>query len=224
MDEGETDTQAAASSAAAPASSAAAPASSAAAPAQSSATAPTTGGGNSGLTPRGKKAGASGVDTLEAFKPHISWFWNYGTTRDTSESSLIFVPTVWGNGHTGEQDASRLWNFENINWNPEYVQGFYEPDCSPPMSSAIDPYSAAPLWNSLIAPWKAKGALLISPGLCKQADDDWLTPFKNQIGDSNMWDITSVHINKLDMAGAKLDLDHYWNTYGKPMWVTEVSP
>jgi len=110
-----------------------------------------------------------------------------------------------------------------MNWDAQYVQGFYEPDCLPPMSSAIDPAVAAPLWVSTVAPWRAKGALLISPGMCKQADEDWLTPFKNAIGDSNMWDITSVHINKLDMDGARKVLDHYWNTYGKPMWVTEVS-
>jgi hypothetical protein len=26
----------------------------------------------------------------------------------------------------------------------------------------------------------------------------------------------------LDMEGVKKDLDHYWDTYKKPMWVTEV--
>lgn len=91
------------------------------------------------------------------------------------------------------------------------------------MSSAIDPYTAAPLWNSVIAPFKSKGSLLLSPGMCKQADEDWLTPFMQQIGSENMWDITSIHINKLDKAGAMTDIDHYWNTYGKPIWVTEVS-
>lgn len=175
------------------------------------------------MTPNGIKAGASGTDTLELFGSHISWFWNYGSTRDSDSTNHIFVPTLWGNGQQGEQDSSRLWNFENMNWNPQYVQGFYEPDCLPPMSSAIDPAVAAPLWLSTVAPWKNKGALLISPGMCKQADEDWLTPFKNAIGDGAMWDITSIHINKVDMAGAKKDIDHYWNTYGKPIWVTEFA-
>jgi hypothetical protein len=133
------------------------------------------------------------------------------------------MPTLWGNGNTGSQDWNRLEAFKSMNWNPQYVQGFYEPDCSPPMSSAIDPWTAAALWKSTIYPWKWKGATLVSPGMCKQADEDWLTPFKQAIGDDFMWDITSVHINKVDMDGVRKVLDHYWNTYGKPMFVTEVS-
>lgn len=133
------------------------------------------------------------------------------------------MPTLWGNGNTGSQDWNRLEAFKSMNWNPQYVQGFYEPDCSPPMSSAIDPWTAAALWKSTIYPWKWKGATLVSPGMCKQADEDWLTPFKQAIGDDFMWDITSVHINKVDMDGVRKVLDHYWNTYGKPMFVTEFA-
>jgi len=152
----------------------------------------------------------------------FSWLWNY--TPDlygSSSDGLSFIPTLWGNGHTGDEDSTRLSEFKAISNNPSYVQGFYEPDCSPPMSSEIDPYSAASLWNELIVPHRANGAQLISPGMCKQADEDWLTPFKNQIGDGNMWDITSVHINKPDVDGAKKVLDHYAQ-YGKPMLITEV--
>jgi hypothetical protein len=56
--------------------------------------------------------------------------------------------------------------------------------------------------------------------MCKQADEEFLTPFKAQI--KTEWDVTNLHINKLDMEGVKKDLDHYWDTYKKPMWVTEV--
>jgi hypothetical protein len=37
------------------------------------------------------------------------------------------------------------------------------------------------------------------------------------------WDITNIHINKLDRAGVEKDIDHYWTTYGKPIWVTEFA-
>jgi hypothetical protein len=57
--------------------------------------------------------------------------------------------------------------------------------------------------------------------MCHQADETFLTPFKQLI--TTEWDVTNLHINKKDMAGVKKDLDYYWNTYGKPMWVTEVS-
>lgn len=58
--------------------------------------------------------------------------------------------------------------------------------------------------------------------MCKQADEDWLPGFVDIIGQSNMWDLTAVHINKLDQAGVQKDLDHYAK-YGKPLIVTEVS-
>jgi hypothetical protein len=78
------------------------------------------------------------------------------------------------------------------------------------------------LWNSVVAPKGAAGSLLISPSMCHQADEQgWLGPFQSQI--TRDWDITNVHINKVDAAGIRSVLDHYWNTYGKPMWVTEVS-
>lgn len=57
--------------------------------------------------------------------------------------------------------------------------------------------------------------------MCHQADETFLTPFKQLI--ITEWDVTNLHINKKDMTGVKKDLDYYWNTYGKPMWVTEVS-
>lgn len=200
--------------------SSAAPQSSAAAPAQSSAP---VSNNVAGVTPNGIKAGTSGSDILPFLGNHVSWTWNYQATPWGSTDGKIYVPTLWGNGNTGSQDSGRVAAFEALTGSYPYVQGFYEPDCSPPMSSAIDPWTAAPLWNSAIAPWKAKGALLVSPGMCKQADEDWLTPFKNAIGGDNMWDITSVHINKVDMDGVRKVLDHYWNTYGKPMWVTEFA-
>lgn len=75
--------------------------------------------------------------------------------------------------------------------------------------------------------------------MCHQADETFLTPFKEKI--TTEWDVTNLHINKKDMDGVndvswdkasheerRADqgqvLDHYWNTYNKPMWVTEVRP
>lgn len=81
--------------------------------------------------------------------------------------------------------------------------------------------SAATLWNNVIAPHGAEGSLLLSPSMCHQADETFLTPFEKEI--TTPWDVTNLHINKIDMAGVNKDLDYYWNTYGKPMWVTEVS-
>lgn len=58
--------------------------------------------------------------------------------------------------------------------------------------------------------------------MCKQMDENgWLKQFQGQI--TRDFDITAVHINKNNIAAAKAVVDYYWNTYGKPIWVTEVS-
>jgi hypothetical protein len=144
---------------------------------------------------------------------------------------------LWGDGSSSDSnDASRLAAFKAIT-SPKYIIGFEEPDCSTPGSASMSVADCKPMyssrydradnlaattWNELIAPHGATGSLLISPSMCKQADEEFLTPFKAAI--TTDWDVTNLHINKVDMAGVKKDLDHYWDTYKKPMWVTEVCP
>lgn len=133
------------------------------------------------------------------------------------------MPMLWGDGTSSDsQDASRFAQFKALTSTPPYVIGFEEPDCAGAGSANMpDPAVGAKVWESVQAPWKSKGSVMISPSMCKQADETWLTPFKNQI--STAWDVTNVHINKKDMAGVRLDIDHYYNTYGKPLWVTEFA-
>jgi hypothetical protein len=75
--------------------------------------------------------------------------------------------------------------------------------------------------------------------IIEQADETWLKQFKSQI--STGWDFTAIHINKNNLDGVKKDVvrllhpailiegtdddnqDHYWNTYKKPIWVTEFA-
>ncbi|ORY34587.1 glycosyl hydrolase catalytic core-domain-containing protein [Naematelia encephala] len=198
--------------------------SSTAAAATSSAASSSGSSGSGSLTPKSIKAGLSGTEALEACGDHISWVYDWGVDGSGSNSAT-YIPMLWGDGNSGmSDDWSRLEAFKSLTDSPDYILGFYEPDCSPPMSSDIDPTVAAPLWNSLIVPHRTNGgSLLLSPGMCKQKDETWLTPFKNAIGDDNMWDITAIHINKNNLDGVKEDINHYWNTYGKPIWVSEFA-
>ena len=80
--------------------------------------------------------------------------------------------------------------------------------------------SAADSWNSLLVPLAKKGTVLGSPSMCKQKDEDFLTPFKAKLTQS--WNITSIHINKPDLAGVKADVEYY-RKYGKPIFVSEFA-
>lgn len=81
--------------------------------------------------------------------------------------------------------------------------------------------AAATNWNNLLAPLAKKGTVLGSPSMCKQKDEDFLTPFQAQI--TRSWNLTSIHINKPDLAGVKADVEYYRNKYGKPIFVSEFA-
>ncbi|KZP17506.1 glycoside hydrolase family 128 protein [Athelia psychrophila] len=174
------------------------------------------------LTPNGKKAGIAGLDSLSWMKDHLGWAYDWTPSPDVG-SGPVAVSMLWGDGKSSDAlDAPRFTEFEALSAAPAYILAFEEPDCSSAGSSNIpDEATGASVWESVIAPWQAKGSLLGSPSMCKQADESWLAPFEADI--TTPWDFTAVHINKVDMTGVNLDLDHYWNTYGKPIWVTEFA-
>lgn len=67
----------------------------------------------------------------------------------------------------GEQnDAARLATFKSLTTAPAYVLGFEEPDCFTTGSAGIEVAAAAAVWDSVVAPMKAKGSLLGSPSMC----------------------------------------------------------
>jgi len=85
---------------------------------------------------------------------------------------------LWGadGSACGSVETDRLATFEAITTTPDIMFGFYEPDCSCPMSSEMTTSQAASDWDSLIAPLGEKGTVLGSPSMCKQKDEDFLTP------------------------------------------------
>ena len=175
-----------------------------------------------------KKAGLSGfqgVQTQAGFAslaPYIGWYSDYNP--DTPDyAGVQGVPMLWGGeGSSCSVTSARMKSFESVVVEsvPKLMFGFFEPDCDCPLSSSMTVTAAASIWNSHLAPLATKGSILGSPSLCKQIDEDFLTPFKAQI--THDWDITSIHINKLDLAGITADVEYY-RTYGKPIFVSEFA-
>ncbi|RGP68699.1 glycoside superfamily [Fusarium sporotrichioides] len=172
------------------------------------------------FVPGGKKAGSAGGNAVPFWKEHLGWWYDW-TPKPSSVPGVVSVPMLWGSGHHGTQDSNRFSEFGKMKGTPQYLLGFNEPDCSGEDTSAnIGVAEGVDLWNRLIAPKGQQGALLGSPAMCMQKDEKWLKKFNNA-GLSKSWDFTAIHIYKPDMAGVQADIDHYWNTYGKPIWVTE---
>ncbi|KAK5109873.1 hypothetical protein LTR62_006480 [Meristemomyces frigidus] len=185
----------------------------------------------SNLTPNGKKRGLSGyvgIQSTDAFKqyaPHISWYSDY-TPNTPDAEGVMGIGMLWGadGSACGSVETERLATFSDVAANssaPSIMFGFYEPDCQCPMSADMSTSDAATQWDALLAPLKSKGTILGSPSMCKQKDEDFLTPFKSAI--STDWDVTSIHINKPDLQGAKDDVEYYVQKYGKPVWVSEFA-
>ncbi|KAJ6193598.1 glycosyl hydrolase catalytic core-domain-containing protein [Bipolaris maydis] len=175
-----------------------------------------------------KKAGLSGYPGIQteagfaSLAPYIGWYSDYNP--DTPDyTGVQGVPMLWGGeGSSCSETSARLKSFENAiaKSAPKLMFGFYEPDCSCPFSSSMTVTAAVSSWNSHLAPLATNGTILGSPSLCKQKDEDFLIPFKARI--THDWDVTSIHINKLDLAGLKADIEHY-RTYGKPIFVSEFA-
>jgi len=184
------------------------------------------------LTPNGRKAGLSGFVNIHYYPafdqlaPYISWYSDYyPNTPDWS--GVKGVGMLWGAPGSGcvgvYEDAYNTFQstYGNGKKAPDIMFGYYEPDCFCTSSSQMSVTSAAANWNSTLAPLSAKGTVLGSPSMCKQYDEDFLTPFK--AATAVPWDVTSIHINKPTLSEVQADVDYYWNKYGKPIWVSEFA-
>lgn len=161
--------------------------SSSSAPSTSSAAASSTGITVGNLTPNGKKAGLSGyigIGDISAFSdlaPYISWYSDY-TPNTPDEQGVMGIGMLWGASGSacGDVTTERVDTFNSMITNdtiPEIMFGFYEPDCTCDMSSDMSIADAAADWEDLIAPLKDQGTVLGSPSMCKQKDEDFLTPY-----------------------------------------------
>lgn len=193
------------------------------------------------------KAGLSGFPTIqdlevfqENFLPYISWYSNYDPVAPNfvlPSHKVVGAPMLWGKGDQcltgpdGPVDAERLANFTAFvalpsipltpAEDPDIFFGFYEPDCNCSSSShipAVDEGVVA--WDTYIKPLASRGIPLGSPPMCTQLDEFWLTDFAAA---GVTWDITSVHVNKPTVAEGIEVVEYYYNKFGKPVWVSELT-
>ncbi|KAK0568017.1 hypothetical protein OC861_002399 [Tilletia horrida] len=184
------------------------------------------------LIPYGLKAGITGEDGLEQLHPYIGSYsnWKPQPWSPVPPEQVLFMPMLWGAGHATAHDGELLSTFRSLfgtsgsrrSSPPKVVIGFEEPDCPPGHGSAGTPVNvAAHAWNTLIGPLKQEGTVLVSPSMCKQTDEDYLTPFEDSI--SVKWDVTNVHVNQDNVDDVKREIDYYWTKYKKPIYVTEFA-
>ncbi|KAK0532202.1 hypothetical protein OC834_002689 [Tilletia horrida] len=184
------------------------------------------------LIPYGLKAGITGEDGLPALSPYIGSYSNWKPQPWSPEppKNVAFFPMAWGAGQSSAHDGELLRTFKSLfgassshrSSPPKVVLGFEEPDCPTGHgSSGVSVGLAARVWNQVIGPLKQDGTILVSPSMCHQTAETWLTPFEEQI--DVPFDVTNVHVNQDNIDDVKREIDYYWNKYGKPIYVTEFA-
>lgn len=157
-------------------------------------------------------------------KGYIGWWYDWTGNPSGHSGGPVPIPMLWGNGRRGalQNDAARFAQFTST-WTvsnaPQYVLGFNEPDCTSGESAGMSVGDTVWAWEEYIAPLGRAGSLLVSPAMCAQLHETFLTPFTQQI--STPYEVVAVHIYKPDIAQLRAVLDYYWHKYQKPMWVTE---
>ncbi|USW48830.1 hypothetical protein Slin15195_G021490 [Septoria linicola] len=81
------------------------------------------------LQARRQKAGVAGGRALPYWKYHLGWWYDWTPAPD-SNTNVLGVSMLWGDGQNGPQDSRRFNEFQSLKSTPPYVLGFNEPDCT----------------------------------------------------------------------------------------------
>ena len=164
------------------------------------------------------KKGTGGYEADYA-KFGASWSYNWG--RDTGASlpsSVVFEPMQWGPWWPDLNTLQQSYPAWHATPKPIYLLGFNEPDHSDQANMSVA--TAISLWPQL----QAMNVPLVSPA-CASAFGGWLGDFYGQVASKGYRvDYTAVHwYENPDASGLINHLQSVFNTWGRPIWLTEFS-
>ncbi len=173
-----------------------------------------------------KKGLAMGGDMSSAVsmkKLNISWYYNWAITAFNSsvDEGVAHVPMLWG---ASEENLAGL---ADITDDSNYILGYNEPDIE--SQANISPAEGLKAWRAV----EALGRRTVSPASANpNGDIEWVSKFLEGDYDSEGVFVEGTDCDAIGIHsyGASTNLtrlldavDKVWNTYHKPIWVTEVS-
>ncbi len=181
-----------------------------------------------GVTKKGLGLSTDMGANLDLQAMNVGWYYNWGTTESMGEqySGIEFVPMVWK-----ETNANNLKNkintFKNNGY--KYALTFNEPDLGDQCNMSVD--DVYNVWQGID---DVTGIKVSSPvtALWPKISTDWFQTFMSKIDTDNDHDVDfiSIHCYPGDWAGAGMAewfltdiVDWTWETYQKPIWITEFS-
>lgn len=197
------------------------------------------------VSKKGMALGGDMSDKVSLSKLNCSWYYNWASEafNNSIDAGVAHIPMMWG----GAEDSVE--GILNMNTTSNYILGFNEPDIGTQANMLF--FNAIDAWAEYISPLNMRkvSPAPASPG----GDSSWLKQFmfgdykcKSPWNDEE-WGLYSDYLDdntKTWVAGLNDDVDavclHYyrseinlqglvdavenlWETYHKPIWITELS-
>ena len=173
------------------------------------------------LSPINPKKGIGGRESAGAAL-RIAWYYTWGSGEPTDAAPGIeFVPMEWGY-YGGDNTA---W-VSSIITQPgvKNILAFNEPD-HPDQANLTVPYALTGYQYLSNAVNASNGAVQLGSPACADDNDQWFTDFMAGAATNNYRvDFIAVHDYIRDPYQSLAYIDGLWNTYHKPIWVTEFAP
>jgi hypothetical protein len=169
-----------------------------------------------------KKGVGANSSMLSKIEPlNVCWFYNWGITRPPSpasiDSSLDYVPMVWGSSLTG---LNNLGNIGEVH----HLLGFNEPDLADQANMTVA--AALQRWPQMQAAADARALLLGSPS-ASHYNRQWIVDFMDAVdapGSGLRVDFMTVHWYSAPNADLLMDnLAWVRNKWGRDVWLTEFN-
>jgi hypothetical protein len=141
---------------------------------------------------RGLAYNDASLTTCLADSEHVSWGYNWASSRDGLSSNLKFIPTLWGT----RSDFTSVWDAnvkQCIADGSEWIFSFNEPDHNE--QASMTPAAAAQAYQTYMNPLKGQ-AKLCAPSVTNGGGSmglTWLQSFLDSCGSNCAIDCLNVH-------------------------------
>ena len=175
-----------------------------------------------GITIKDKKGSAINYSTPQWSKKvkSVNPFWHYSWNKDLKDerpSNIEYVPMFWGKGGVTDSEIFRIKELADSGL-IKNVLTFNEPDLMSQSNLSVD--EVISLWHK----FEEIGVPLGSPAVAG-INNGWLDEFMAKAEENNLRvDFICLHLYKRNDPQLFLDdIDYIYQTYNKPIWITEMS-
>lgn len=196
------------------------------------------------VSKKGMALGGDMSDRVSLKKLNCSWYYNWASEafNNSIDEGVAHIPMMWGDGDDSKEGILNMTSTSN------YILGFNEPDIKSQANMLF--FNAIDTWTEYISSLNMRkvspataspggdskwlnmfmngGYKCINPwdgtwGLYSDYLDDETKTWVNGIGDDVDAVVLHYYRNQINLEGLLTAINTLWETYHKPIWVTELS-